>query len=63
MEDWTRLDRETLHALENGSEEEVFLYLVQNFNLLKSKRKRIELHTLTDDDFYHLTRFSSSDIS
>ena len=63
MENWTRLDRDTLRALDMCSEEEIFLYLVQNFNLLKSGRKRIELHTLTDDDFYHLTRFSSSDIS
>ena len=51
MEDWTRLDRDALWALEKCSEEEVFLYLVQNFNLRKSERKRIELYTLTDDDF------------
>ena len=63
MENWTRLDRDTLRALDMCSEEEIFLYLVQNFNLLKSGRKRIELHTLTDNNFYHLTRFSSSDIS
>lgn len=51
-----------LEHLETLTEEEVFLYLCETVSFEPTKRNRIDLFTLTDDDLIHLCRFNSRDL-
>jgi len=55
--------QETITSLEGASDEEVFLFIIQNFKIdQKSQAKHPVNLTLRDDDFIHLTRFTCGDI-
>lgn len=57
------LDDETCKALQNSKPEIIFLYLTEKFLFYRAPpRLQVDFSTLTDHEFRHFTRFSSSDI-
>ena len=56
--------QEMITSLEGVLDEEVFLFIIQNFQIdQRSQAKHpVNLSTLNDDDFIHLTHFTSGDI-